>query len=105
MKVSFIVWYFCATSLLSLTPSSSAQGDGRIYYSSRYDNIDVNTIFRSSRLMNNYVDCLLDKKPCPAEGKELKRKFVAKFMQKSSEMTVHNCPHFIECCKCCRVCI
>jgi Insect pheromone-binding family, A10/OS-D len=45
-------------------------------YSRRYDNIDVNTIFRSSRLLNNYVDCLLDKKPCPPEGKDLKRKFI-----------------------------
>lgn len=59
------------TALLALTPSTSAQGDEK--YSRRYDNIDVNTIFRSSRLLNNYVDCLLDKKPCPPEGKDLKR--------------------------------
>lgn len=48
------------------------QADGR-FYSSRYDNLDVETLFRSSRLLTNYIDCLLDKKPCPPEGKELKR--------------------------------
>jgi len=51
-----------------------AQDDDKNLYSKRYDNIDVETIFRSARLLNNYVDCLLDKKPCPPEGKDLKRK-------------------------------
>ena len=53
----------------------SASEDDKNYYSRRYDSIDVDTIFRSSRLLNNYVDCLLDKKSCPPEGKDLKRKF------------------------------
>ena len=65
--------------LLSLAPSltvaqGNAEDDEKNFYSRRYDSIDVETIFRSSRLLNNYVDCLLDKKPCPPEGKELKRK-------------------------------
>lgn len=51
-----------------------AQDDDKNLYSKRYDSIDVETIFRSTRLLNNYVDCLLDKKPCPPEGKDLKRK-------------------------------
>lgn len=57
-----------------LMPLILAQNDENNYYSKRYDNLDVNTIFRSSRLLNNYVDCLLDKKPCPPEGKDLKSK-------------------------------
>lgn len=67
--------------LVSLAPSVTAQGvnisedDEKNFYSRRYDSVDVDTIFRSSRLLNNYVDCLLDKKPCPPEGKDLKRKF------------------------------
>lgn len=48
--------------------------DDKNFYSKRYDSLDVDTIFRSSRLLNNYVDCLLDKKFCTAEGRELKRK-------------------------------
>ncbi|KAG5683691.1 hypothetical protein PVAND_012957 [Polypedilum vanderplanki] len=63
--------------IISLVPAFSlAQGaseDDKNFYSRRYDSIDVDLIFRSSRLLNNYVDCLLDKKPCPPEGKDLKR--------------------------------
>ena len=68
MKVFFVFSIFCAV----LFASTCAQGDESNFYSRRYDSIDVNTIFRSSRLLNNYVDCLLDKKPCPPEGKDLK---------------------------------
>lgn len=70
MKVFVAVLFLCTTSFAP----SIAQGDEKNYYSRRYDSIDVNTIFRSSRLLNNYVDCLLDKKPCPPEGKDLKSK-------------------------------
>lgn len=61
-------------SFLFLITTVKAQGNAKNFYSSRYDSLDVNTIFRSSRLLNNYVDCLLDKKPCPPEGKDLKSK-------------------------------
>ena len=70
MKVFVGVLFLFTTSF----SSANAQGDESSYYSRRYDSLDVNTIFRSSRLLNNYVDCLLDKKPCPPEGKDLKSK-------------------------------
>lgn len=76
MKVLFTVLFVCLTSLNS-TPFTSAQDAGDFYYSRRYDNIDINNIFRS-RLLNHYVDCLLDRKPCPPEGKDLKSKFLLK---------------------------
>ncbi|CRL01808.1 CLUMA_CG015024, isoform A [Clunio marinus] len=72
MKVSLAILSLCTISL-HLTPSTVAQSAEKNYYSRRYDSLDVNLIFRSSRLLNNYVDCLLDKKPCPPEGKDLKR--------------------------------
>lgn len=50
------------------------QGDGRKLYSPRYDNLDIDTIFQSFRLVTNYVQCLTGKKACPPEGKDLKRK-------------------------------
>ncbi|XP_070506442.1 uncharacterized protein [Chironomus tepperi] len=64
--VVFAISVFQATLIL-------AQDSDKNLYSKRYDNIDVETIFSSKRLLNNYVDCLLDKKPCPPEGKDLKR--------------------------------
>lgn len=70
---TIVVFSFVFTILSSLTPSM-AQASAKNYYSRRYDNLDVNLIFRSSRLLNNYVDCLLGRKPCPPEGKDLKRK-------------------------------
>lgn len=69
MNVLLTVLFVCSI----LSPLTSAQEGGDYYYSRRYDNIDINNIFRS-RLLNHYVDCLLDKKPCPPEGKDLKRK-------------------------------
>lgn len=45
----------------------------------RYDNLNIDTILSSPRLVTNYVDCLMNKKPCPPEGKDLKRKFFNSF--------------------------
>lgn len=50
-----------------------SQETGRNLYSLRYDYLNVESILSSSRLVTNYVDCLLSKKPCPPEGKDLKR--------------------------------
>lgn len=41
-------------------------------YTTKYDNIDVDQVLASKRLVNNYVQCLLDKKPCSPEGSELR---------------------------------
>lgn len=41
---------------------------------SRYNNLNVDQILSSERLVTNYVECLLSRKPCPPEGKDLKRK-------------------------------
>nr|UYB00860.1 chemosensory protein [Nilaparvata lugens] len=42
-------------------------------YTSKYDNIDLDKILDSKRLVSNYVQCLLGTKGCPPEGLELKR--------------------------------
>lgn len=70
------VWIVVASGLLAFAnfvKSQETQGGGRTLYSSRYDNLDIDTILSSNRLVNNYVDCLLSRKPCPPEGKDLKR--------------------------------
>lgn len=41
-------------------------------YTTKYDNIDVDQVLASKRLVNNYVQCLLDKKPCTPEAAELR---------------------------------
>ncbi|XP_012524571.1 ejaculatory bulb-specific protein 3 [Monomorium pharaonis] len=41
-------------------------------YTTKYDNIDLDTILASDRLLRNYVNCLLEKGNCTPDGKELK---------------------------------
>jgi len=41
-------------------------------YTTRYDNLDLNSILKSERLLRNYFNCLMDKGPCTREGTELK---------------------------------
>nr|CAD7409210.1 unnamed protein product [Timema poppensis] len=41
-------------------------------YTSRYDNVDVERILQSARLLDNYMKCLLEKGPCTPDGKEMK---------------------------------
>uniref|UniRef100_A0A1Q3FPV5 Putative insect pheromone-binding family n=1 Tax=Culex tarsalis TaxID=7177 RepID=A0A1Q3FPV5_CULTA len=68
------VWIVVASGLLAFANFvKSQETQGRTLYSSRYDNLDIDTILSSNRLVNNYVDCLLSRKPCPPEGKDLKR--------------------------------
>ncbi|XP_058452964.1 uncharacterized protein LOC131431327 isoform X3 [Malaya genurostris] len=67
------VWIVVASALLAFANFVKSQETSRTLYSSRYDNLDIDTILSSNRLVNNYVDCLLSRKPCPPEGKDLKR--------------------------------
>ncbi|KAJ9585921.1 hypothetical protein L9F63_020429 [Diploptera punctata] len=41
----------------------------------KYDNIDIESILRSDRLMNNYMKCFLDTGPCTSQAYDLKRDF------------------------------
>ncbi|XP_015180729.1 PREDICTED: ejaculatory bulb-specific protein 3 [Polistes dominula] len=42
-------------------------------YTTKYDNIDLDQILKSDRLLNNYVNCLLDVGNCTPDGNELKK--------------------------------
>lgn len=44
------------------------------YYSSKYDNFDVETLINNDRLLKSYVNCFLDKGRCTAEGTDFKSK-------------------------------
>jgi len=50
-----------------------AHHEGNLF-PSRLDNIDMDRILNNRRLVHNYVGCMVNKKPCTAEGKEFKRK-------------------------------
>lgn len=63
-----VVLCFCA-----LLAGVCAQAQEGGFYDSRYDYLDIDTILDNKRLVRNYVDCLLNEKPCTAEGKQLRR--------------------------------
>ncbi|XP_046398468.1 ejaculatory bulb-specific protein 3-like [Ischnura elegans] len=42
-------------------------------YTTRYERINVDRVLSSKRLVRNYVECMLDRKPCPPDGAELKK--------------------------------
>lgn len=48
-------------------------------YTTKYDNIDLDAIIGNDRLMKNYIDCLLGKGRCTADGNELKSKSLIYF--------------------------
>lgn len=43
-------------------------------YTSRFDNVDVDSVLTNHRVLNNYIKCLMDNGPCTPEGRELKSK-------------------------------
>lgn len=45
-----------------------------IFIHSRYNNLNIDQILSNERLVTNYVECLMSRKPCTPEGKDLKRK-------------------------------
>lgn len=45
-------------------------------YSDMYDNLDVDAILSSDRLLNQYIDCILEKGSCTADARSLKRKYI-----------------------------
>nr|AHE13802.1 chemosensory protein 6 [Lissorhoptrus oryzophilus] len=42
-------------------------------YTSKYDNVDIDEILKSDRLLRNYVNCLLGTGKCTPDGAELKK--------------------------------
>ncbi|XP_013162724.1 PREDICTED: ejaculatory bulb-specific protein 3-like [Papilio xuthus] len=42
-------------------------------YTTKYDNVNLDEVLASERLLTGYVNCLLDQGPCTPDGKELKQ--------------------------------
>ena len=69
-----LFWISLWPILILLKIASSQGEDESSLYSPRYDNLDIETILQSFKLVTNYVECLLGKKQCPPEGRNLKSK-------------------------------
>ncbi|XP_077287182.1 ejaculatory bulb-specific protein 3-like [Arctopsyche grandis] len=70
---------FCAISLILLTASvvsarnETKEGADDVTYTTKYDDLDIDEILHSDRLLLNYVNCLLEKGRCTPDGVELKK--------------------------------
>lgn len=63
-----------AAAFIALFLIGKAVCEDKPTYTTKYDNIDLDEILSSERLLTGYVNCLLDQGPCTPDGKELKRK-------------------------------
>lgn len=42
------------------------------YYDSKYDNYDIESLIRNTRLLKLYLECFLSRRPCTPVGKVFK---------------------------------
>lgn len=49
----------------------------------KYDNVDVETVLKNDRVLGNYIKCLMDEGPCTAEGRDLKSELKSKYYSKN----------------------
>ncbi|XP_076235356.1 chemosensory protein 3 [Calliopsis andreniformis] len=60
----------CLLAFVAVTYVSARPDDK---YTDKFDNIDVDQILNSDRLLTNYFKCLMGEGRCTAEGNELKK--------------------------------
>ncbi|XP_018898412.1 ejaculatory bulb-specific protein 3 [Bemisia tabaci] len=61
--MSKYVFVLCVVAALAAVVSSADD-----FYSDKYDNIDLDSILASKRLIRNYMNCFQGKSPCTPEG-------------------------------------
>nr|ARM20141.1 chemosensory protein [Galeruca daurica] len=64
---------FSLVVVLCLAGLSSAAVTEKAKYTTKYDNVNLEEIVHSDRLLKSYVDCLLEKGKCTPDGLELKK--------------------------------
>lgn len=52
-------------------------------YPTKYDDMNIDDILKSERLLENYIKCLMDQGPCTPDGSELKSKYVSLYYSKN----------------------
>lgn len=69
MKVLLCLFFVAICAVASEKPTDDD------HYTTKYDNVDLDSIIKNDRLLRAYVDCLLGSKNCTKDGEELKSKF------------------------------
>lgn len=76
-KISLFVYALLAVVTFAHISWAKPASDG---YSSKYDSFDVQGVLASKRLVKKYGDCLMERGPCPPEGRFLKGEIFYKFI-------------------------
>jgi hypothetical protein len=69
----FVTLLFVLATALALATAARVRRDEK--YTTKYDNVNLDEILDSDRLLNNYVKCLLDTGRCSPDGAVLKCKY------------------------------
>jgi hypothetical protein len=65
--------FYCLVAIFSLIVLTiNADNEEGTKYDIKYDNIDIEEVLKSERLLTNYIKCLMEEGPCTEDGRELK---------------------------------
>jgi hypothetical protein len=59
--------FFCLIAIVCIATCQAEET-----YDVKYDNVDVDEILKSERLLTSYIKCLMDEGPCTEDGRDLK---------------------------------
>ncbi|XP_074110103.1 ejaculatory bulb-specific protein 3-like [Cotesia typhae] len=74
-----LFWCHCAVMhtsvilLLVVCASHCYQPPPAEAYMTRWDKLNLDLVLENKKLLHNYYNCLMNKGPCPPDGRELKR--------------------------------
>ncbi|KAL7301545.1 hypothetical protein TKK_0005977 [Trichogramma kaykai] len=69
--VSYVAVFGSLLLLLTTTTTTTSCAE-ETKYTTKYDDLDIDAVIKNERLLNSYVGCLLDRKPCTPDATELK---------------------------------
>lgn len=64
--------FYCLLAFCSLVIAAIHADNDEEKYEIKYDNIDIDELLKSDRLLTNYIKCLMEEGPCTEDGRELK---------------------------------
>lgn len=65
--------FYCLVALFTFNIATiKADKEVETKYDIKYDNVDIDEVLKSERLLTNYIKCLLEEGPCTEDGRELK---------------------------------
>lgn len=71
-----IAFSLCVLAIATTLEAAATQ------FTTKYDNVNVDEVLGNERLLQKYIDCILDKGKCTADGQELKSEYCTSSFRK-----------------------